>query len=308
VHVHAGEFAAASALVDEAGAISGATGNAPLMYTSLVVAAWRGRQAPAVELIAAGARDAAVRGEGRAITLADYATAVLDNGLGRYDSALAAARRASEHDDLGLFGWALVELVEAGIRGQQPELAASAFERLASRTRVAGTDWALGVQARSHALLSEGDAAEALYREAIERLARTRIAVHLARAHLVYGEWLRRASRRVDAREQLRRAHDMFSAFGAEGFAERARRELLATGETVGPRTPGRLDALTAQEAQIARLAGDGHTNPEIGAQLFISPRTVEYHLHKVFAKLGISSRTELRDVWDAPGRATVPA
>ena len=174
-------------------------------------------------------------------------------------------------------------------------MAAAALRALEERTRAAGTDWALGIEARSRALLSDGSTAEPLYLEAIERLERTRIVVHLARAHLVYGEWLRREQRRVDAREQLRTAHEMFSRMGAEAFAERARRELLATGETVRKRTVATTDLLTAQEAQIARLAGEGHTNPEIGAQLFISPRTVEYHLHKVFTKLGINSRRKLR-------------
>jgi DNA-binding CsgD family transcriptional regulator len=295
VHVHAGEFAAASALVEEAAAITAATGTVPLMYASLVLAAWRGQEAPALELIDASLQDAAARGEGRAIGLTEYATAVLCNGLGRYDAALAAAQRASEHDDLEIFGWALTELVEAGVRSGARDAAAAALERLEERTGAAGTDWALGIGARSRALTSDGDDAEALYREAIDRLARGRVLVHLARAQLVYGEWLRRAQRRTDAREQLRAAHETFSRIGAEAFAERAGRELVATGETIRRRTVETRDHLTAQEAQIARLAAEGHTNPEIGAQLFLSPRTVEYHLHKVFAKLDISSRRELR-------------
>ena len=229
------------------------------------------------------------------ITLAEYATAVLYNGLGRYQAALAAAQRACEHEDIGLFGWALVELVEAGARTGEPGAAAAALRQLSERTRASGTDWALGIEARSRALLSDGPAADALYREAIERLGRSRIAVHLARAHLVYGEWLRREQRRVEAREHLRAAHDMFGRFGAAAFAERARRELQATGETVRKRTVDTRDALTVQEAQVARLAAEGHTNPEIGARLFISPRTAEYHLRKVFSKLGISSRRQLR-------------
>jgi DNA-binding CsgD family transcriptional regulator len=295
VHVHAGEFAAAAALVDEAAAITEATGSPPLMYTSLVLAAWRGHEAPALELFDTSIADAATRGEGRAVTLAEYATAVLYNGLGRYPDALAAAQRACEHDDLGLVGWALIELVEAGSRSGRPEVAAVALRQLHERTRASATTWALGIEARSRALLSSGPAAEALYREAIERLARSRITVHLARTQLVYGEWLRRENRRPDARAQLHLAHDTFCHIGAEAFAERARRELLATGETARRRTADTLDALTPQEAQVARLAGDGRTNPEIGAELFISPRTVEYHLHKVFQKLDISSRKELR-------------
>jgi DNA-binding CsgD family transcriptional regulator len=307
VHVHAGEFAAAAALIEEADAITEATGNAPLGYTSLVLAAWRGREAEALELIEASREDAAGRGEGRAITLAEYATAVLYNGLGRYREALAAAQRASEHDDLGLFGWALIELVEAAARDHEPQLAADALELLSERTGLTGTNWALGIEARSHALLDEGQGAEDLYVEATERLGRCRIKVHLARAHLLYGEWLRRQNRRIDARESLRTAHELFSTMGAEAFAERAARELLATGETARKRTADTRGQLTAQETQIAELAREGHSNPEIGAQLFISPRTVEYHLHKVFTKLEISSRNELQRVLPSEAREAQP-
>ncbi|MGH3276714.1 MAG: helix-turn-helix transcriptional regulator, partial [Streptosporangiaceae bacterium] len=281
VRVHAGEFAAAAALIEEATAITRATGAAPFMYTSLVLAAWRGQESQTQELIAAGLQDATVRGEGRVIALAEYATAVLHNSLGHYRAAFAAAQRACEHEDLGLIGWSLVELVEAGARTGETEAAADALGRLSERTRASGTDWALGIEARSRALLSDGQAADALYREAVERLAGSRIAIHLARAHLVYGEWLRREQRRVEAREQLRAAHDMFGRFGAAAFADRAGRELQATGETVRKRTVDTRDALTVQEAQVARLAAEGHTNAEIGAELFISPRTAEYHLHK---------------------------
>ena len=188
------------------------------------------------------------------------------------------------------------------------EVAAAALSRLEERTRAAGTDWALGVLARARALVSEGEEADALYREAIERLERTRIRVELARARLLYGEWLRREGRRVDAREQLRAAHETFSLAGAEAFAERARRELTATGETVRRLTVETRDALTPQEAQVARLAQQGRTNQEIGAELFISPRTVEYHLHKVFAKLGIGSRKELRGALPEAEQAAAPA
>ena len=189
----------------------------------------------------------------------------------------------------------MAELIEAAARTGRPERAADAIRRLSEATTTAGSDWALGIRARSRALLSDGEPAECLYREAIDRLGRTRVRVELARAHLVYGEWLRRQNRRVDARDQLRTAYEMLTAMGIDGFAERARRELLATGETVRKRTDETASQLTGQEAQIARLAGEGHTNPEIGAQLFLSPRTVEYHLHKIFRKLGISSRRELR-------------
>ena len=308
VHVFAGELTAASALVEEADAINAATGNTPLAYVAPVLAAYRGQEARALELIEAGVQDATARGEGRAIGLAGFARAVLYNGLGRYDAAHAAAERACEHDDLGLVGWSLIELVEASARDGSPDVAAAAVERLEERTRAAGTDWALGAQARSRALVSDGDDADGLYREALERLAGCRLAIHLARAQLVYGEWLRRENRRVDAREQLRAAHETFSHIGAAGFAERARRELLATGETVRKRTVETLDDLTPQEEQIARLAVGGRTNPEIGAELFLSPRTVEWHLRKVFGKLGIGSRKELRGALPDTERAAVPA
>jgi len=232
-------------------------------------------------------------------------SAVLYNGLGRYEAALAGAQRACEHEDLVLFGWSLVELVEAGARSGAHDVAAVALRQLEERTRVAGTNWALGILARSSALLSRGQAADALYREAIERLGRCRIVVHLARAHLVYGEWLRRENRRLDAREQLRIAYEMLSRIGADAFAERARAELLATGETVRKRTIETSEVLTAQEALVARLAAQGRTNPEIGTQLFISARTAEYHLRKVFTKLGISSRRRLRDVLRDSAHAT---
>jgi DNA-binding CsgD family transcriptional regulator len=295
VHVHAGEFAAASALIEESDAITEATGNAPLRYGSLLFDAWRGENADVSALIQSDVHEATVRGEGRTIGLGDYLIAVLYNGLGLYDAALASAERACEHDDLGGFGFSLAELVEAAALGDAPEVAATALRRLEERTIACGTDWAFGVLARSRALLSNGRAADVLYREAIERLERTRAAVHLARAHLVYGEWLRRENRRLDAREQLRTAYEMLHRFGAEAFAERARRELLATGESVRRRTVEAREGLTSQEAQIARLAGDGLTNSEIGAELFISPRTVEWHLHKVFTKLAVNSRGQLR-------------
>ena len=294
VHVHAGEFAAASALIEEADAITEATGNAPLKYTSLVLLAWRGQEAAALRAIESGLEDAIARGEGRAIGLAHYAAAVLYNGLGRYQDALTAAQRACTHEDLGFFGWSLIELVEAGARSDARGVASAALGQLEERTRASGTDWALGIRARSEALLNDGHVAEALYREAIERLGRSRIAVHLGRAQLVYGEWLRRQNRRREAREQLRAAHEMFRDVGVEGFAERARRELLATGEAARRRTVDTGDVLTPQEGQIARLARDGFSNPEIGAQLFISPRTVQYHLRKVFMKLDITSRNQL--------------
>jgi DNA-binding CsgD family transcriptional regulator len=295
VHLFGGEFAEAEALVQEADAIAVATGNAGLLYAWLLVGAWRGVETEAMKFIDAGLENPTARSEGTVVALAGYAIAVLNNGLGRYEAAMDGAQRASDDGDFGYSSAALPELVEAATRSGKPEVASTALCRLDERTRAAGTDWALGVPARSLAVMSEGPEADACYRESIERLERTRIRVELARARLLYGEWLRREGRRIDAREQLRTAHEMFSRFGAEAFAERARRELLATGETARRRIEETREALTPQEAQIARLAADGQTNAEIGAQLFISSRTVEYHLRKVFPKLDISSRKELR-------------
>jgi DNA-binding CsgD family transcriptional regulator len=294
VHLHAAEFAAAASLTGEGDAITEATGNAPARYSMLMLAAWRGVEIEAHEDINRSFQNAMTRGEGRGIGGYGYASAVLGNGLGRYEEALAGARSACDYDDLGICGFALVELIEAAARSGAHDEATAALRRLEERTSAAGTDWALGVQAWSTALLREGKAAESCYREAIERLGRTRIKIHLARAHLVYGEWLRRENRRIDAREHLGLAHDMFDRAGAEAFAERARRELLSTGGTARKRTVDTRDALTPQEGQIARLAREGLSNPEIGAQLFISPRTVQYHLGKVFAKLEITSRGQL--------------
>jgi DNA-binding CsgD family transcriptional regulator len=308
VDVYAGEFAAASALIAEADAITEATGNAPLSYTSLALVAWRGQEAAALSAIEAGIQDGIARGQGRAIGFCHYMRAVLYNGLGRYQEALEAAQHACSHDDLGLFGLALAELVEAGARSGHRDLATDALRRLGQRTRASGTDWALGIEARSRALVSEGEVAECLYQEAIERLARTRIRVELARTHLHYGEWLRREGRRIDAREQLGHAHQAFTSMGAEGFAERARRELLATGEKARKRRVETRDELTPQEEQIAFRALEGLTNGEIGAQLFISPRTVEWHLRKVFSKLGISSRMGLHKALPSRERVAAPA
>src|SRR5215217_5985870 len=295
LHVHSGVFDAAAYLIEEADSITHATGMAPLKYASLMLAAWRGNEADALGLIESGRREATARGEGMGLGVVDWATALLYNGRGRYAEALAAAQRGCGHDDVGLFAWALVELIEAGVHSGATDAAIAALDRLSARTQASGTDWALGIEAGSRALLSDDRDAERHYREAVERLARSRGVVHLARARLRYGEWLRRENRRVDAREQLRAAHDHFSRIGAEAFAERARTELLATGETAPRRTVETRDALTPQEAQIARMASQRHTNPEIGAKLFISPRTVEYHLRKVFTKLDVSSRKELR-------------
>jgi DNA-binding CsgD family transcriptional regulator len=259
-----------------------------------MLAAWRGNEAEALELIQASRQEATARGQGFALSLVEGANAVLYNGLGRYDEAFAAAQRACAQGELSLYALALVELIEAAVRSNRSTDAATALERLGERTRASGTEFGLGLEARSRALLTDGPSAEPLYQEAVERLARGRLAPHLARAQLVYGEWLRRENRRTDAREQLRAAHDTFSRIGADGFAERARRELAATGETARRRTLDMRDVLTAQEAQIAHLAREGLSNPEIGAQLFLSPRTVQYHLGKVFAKLDVTSRNQL--------------
>jgi DNA-binding CsgD family transcriptional regulator len=295
--VHSGDVGKAAGLIDEVSAITQATGIPPLNYAELMLAAWRGNQ-PRMRAIAdkvlPGARE---RGEGYSLGIWWWMTALMHNGHGGYGEALADAQRACEHEDVIAYGWALVELIEAGVKAGRPDEAAAALERLSERTRASGTDWALGIEAGSRALLSEGEAAESLYREAVERLARSRGVVHLARARLLYGEWLRRENRRVDAREQLRAAYEVFTAIGGEGFAERARHELLATGETARKRTDDARGVLTPQEAHIARLARDGLSNPEIGAQLFISPRTVQYHLRKVFLKLDITSRNQLSRV-----------
>jgi DNA-binding CsgD family transcriptional regulator len=261
----------------------------------MFLAAMRGNQAELTSLTEVTIAASEAEGQGAAVTCAHWAAAILYNGLGRYADAFAAAGRARADSHLYLSMWALPELIEAAVRTSNTGVAAGALERLAESTSVSGTDWALGVEARSRALLSAGEAADRLYLEAIERLGRTPMRTELARAHLLYGEWLRRENRRTDARGQLRSAYQMLTAMGMEGFAERARRELLATGETVRKRTVETLTDLTAQEAQIAKLARDRHTNQEIAAQLFISPRTVEWHLGNVFTKLGITSRKGLR-------------
>jgi DNA-binding NarL/FixJ family response regulator len=290
-----GDLAAAARVIVEADAVTEATGTRIAPYGAMLLAALRGRKAEAWALIEAAIKDAAAGGEGLAVQFAHWATAVLYNGLGRYEDALAAAQQASDvTPELFISVWALPELMEAAIRSGNAELAPDALARLLESANASATDWGLGIAARSQALLSEGETTERLYREAIERLSRTRLRPELARAHLLYGEWLRREGQRLDAREQLRTAHDMLTAIGMEGFAERARRELLATGEKVRKRTVETPDQLTPQEEQIARLAGEGLSNPEIGARLYISPRTVEWHLHKVFAKLGVTSRQGL--------------
>jgi DNA-binding CsgD family transcriptional regulator len=304
-----GESESAASLIAEAGSVTEATGARVAPYGALVLAGLRGREAEAATVIDATIDEATAGGQGTAVQYARWARAVLLNGLGRYQEALAVAQEASDDTpELFVSAWALSELVEAAARSEDTARARGALDRLTEATSAAETDWGLGIAARSRALLSEGEAAQRLYREAIERLGRTRLRPELARAHLLYGEWLRREGRRVDAREQLRTAHEMLETIGMEAFAERARRELLATGKKVRKRTSDTRDELTGQERQIAGLARDGLSNPEIGARLFLSSRTVEWHLGKVFAKLGITSRMGLRDALPHPDQEPTPA
>jgi DNA-binding CsgD family transcriptional regulator len=295
VHLLAGEFATTASLIDEASAITEATRGARVSNGAVLLAAWRGHETETAALVDTCVKDAHARGEGLLITFAEYATAILENGRGNYADALTAARQVREHEEL-FSACLLPEYVEAAVRAGEPELAAAALERLTAQTQASRTELALGFEAQSRALLSDGDAADELYREALVRLGRCRAAAHLARAHLLYGEWLRRERRRLEAREQLRTAHDMFVSMGAEAFAARAERELLATGEHARKRTVETICDLTPQELQIAGLVQAGLSNQVIAARLFISPRTVEYHLHKVFTKLGIASRTQLHE------------
>jgi DNA-binding CsgD family transcriptional regulator len=292
----AGELAAAASLIQQLRSAIEATGNNRVPYSALGLAAFAGRQAEAATLIDAISGDVSLRGEGVGLTIIEWLSAVVNNGIGNYEAAVEAAQRSTEYlVEMITPPWSAVELIEAAARSGRAEMAADALTQLAVSTSASGTDWALGIEARSRALLSDGDTAERLYLESIDRLGRTHMRADLARAHLLYGEWQRRERRRIDARTQLRIAHDMLDTMGMEAFAERARRELQATGETARKRTVASTDQeLTAQEAQVARMARDGLSNPEIGARLFISPRTVQYHLRKVFTKLGIESRSQL--------------
>ena len=299
-----GDFPAADALIAEASLVAEATGTLMAPMASMSLAALRGREGEAVPLIEAVFAGATAGGQGLGTIWTHWATAILCNGLGRYADAVAAAGHASQDmPEIPAAMYALAELAEAAARTGDTELAVRAVDELAETTTPSGTDWGLGIEARSRALVSQGRAAEDLYREAIDRLGRTRLCPDLARAHLLYGEWLRRENRRADARGQLRTAHELLSDIGMEAFAERARRELAATGETARRRTAPAVGGqeLTAQEAQVAQLARDGLSNPEIGARLFISTHTVQYHLTKVFAKLGISSRNQLHRVLSVP-------
>jgi ATP/maltotriose-dependent transcriptional regulator MalT len=289
-----GRVAEAAALVAETASIAEATGIGVAPYGGLHLAALRGDERLVHELAETTIREAGSRGEGVGVAISEWARALLLNATGQYETALGAVGSAVRYDEMVVQNWGLVELIEAATRIGRTEIAEEAFETLARKTQASDTNWGRGVEARSRALLSSGAMAEQAYREAIDRLGRTPLRPELARSHLVYGEWLRRESRRVDARAQLEVAHAMFSEMTASGFLERTRRELLATGATVRKRKMETRDELTAQETQIARLAANGLSNQEIGAQLFISSRTVEWHLRKVYGKLGVNARREL--------------
>jgi DNA-binding CsgD family transcriptional regulator len=291
----AGELTSAASVINEVQTVKEATGSGLAPYGALGLAALRGNEVEALAVIDATMADATRRGEGAGITFAEWAKAVLNNGLGHYHEAAAAAQLACSYDDdFGSLLWPTVELIEAAARTGRTETAAGALDRFEEMTRASDTDWGLGVLARSRALLSEGAAVERLYRESITRLERTRLRVDLARAHLLYGEWLRRQRRRRDARDQLRTAFAMFDTIGMEAFAARARAELRATGERARRRSPEAAKVLTPQEEQIARLVADHLTNREIASRLFISASTVEYHLRRIFRKLGVTSRAQL--------------
>lgn len=307
LQLFSGELTTATGMSDEYLAVAAATERTAPPYGPLIIAAWRGADTETTTIGDGATADAVARGEGQWITARGWALAVLHNGRGRYDEALAAAQDgAARPNELGIASWSMVELVEAAARAGTPDRAHAAGDRLTEAALACGTDWALGTAARSRALLTDGHEAEAAYREAIERLGRTKIRWLLARTHLVYGEWLRREGRRVDARTQLTTAYEMLADMGSDAFAERARRELAATGATARRRSVETAVELTEQEAQIARLASEGHTNPQIAGQLYLSARTVEWHLRKVYAKLGITSRTEISGVLAL--RGPVPA
>jgi DNA-binding CsgD family transcriptional regulator/tetratricopeptide (TPR) repeat protein len=310
VHLCAGDFTDAASLVAEAESVTAAMGSGiAVLHAAVALAALRGREAEAAVLIELATKDVHRRGSGQGLSLIHWAIAVLCNSLGRYEQALAAAQQASEDSQAQLISnWAIAELIEAATRTGMSERTAGALDRLSEMARASGTDWALGIEARSRALITDGENAEVFYGEAIDRLGRAGLGMELARAQLLYGEWLRRRRRRHDARDPLRSAYETFDSIGAEAFAARARTELRATGGQARERTVDARDALTPQEALIARLAGRGASNPEIAAQLFISRATVAYHLRKVFVKLGVTSRDQLAQVLPARPDRTVPA
>jgi DNA-binding CsgD family transcriptional regulator/tetratricopeptide (TPR) repeat protein len=294
-HLYEGDFPAAAALIEEADVVRDVTNSTSPPYFAPYLAALRGRGTEASKAVQVAVGEALAHAQGVRLVKAYWASATLHNGLGQYAEALAAGSEAMRLTRDATSHLVFHELVEAASRSGRRDVALDVLEQLSTTMAGSESDWALGIKARSEALVQTGVSAEALYLEAIERLARTPLRPELARAHLLYGEWLRREGRRVDARQNLRGAYEQLSAIGMDAFAERARRELAATGETVRRRTVETLTDLTPQELQVARLAGEGHSNPEIGAQLFISARTVEYHLRKVFTKLAVTSRKELR-------------
>jgi DNA-binding CsgD family transcriptional regulator len=305
--IRRGDSPAATALIAEADVVSGATGTRYPPFAALWLTCLSGKEADAIPLIESTIAEGTAGGQGHAVSFAQCMAAILYNGLGRYADALAVAQQASA-DPFYVSTWALPELIEAAMRCGSPQAAADALVRLAESAQASGTDYGLGIEARARALVSDGEAADGLYREAIGRLSRTRLSPELARAHLLYGEWLRREGHRAAARTQLLAAYQMLAPMGAEAFAERARRELLAAGQTVRKHTAEARTELTAQESSIARLARDGQTNSEIGAQLFLSARTVEWHLGNVFTKLGITSRRELPQALPHRRQAGLPA
>jgi DNA-binding CsgD family transcriptional regulator len=304
VATHCGDFETATSLAAEKDVVNEVTGIRLATTSDLLLAGYRGRPAEAVPLFTATIEDSTARGEGLAVQMANWSAAVLHNGLGRYAEALAVVELAAEKTYSPLSTQLILsELIEAAVRTGRPDQARDAVDRLSAMTVIEGSDWAKGLESRSRALVSTGQVAGQYYAEAVERLSRTRLRPELARAHLLYGEWLRRENRRLDARHQLRAAYQLFAAIGADAFGERARSELLATGEKVRKRDVDTYNRLTPQEEHVARLACGGRTNPEIAAELFISTRTVEWHLRKVFAKLGIASRRDLQNAM--PPRAS---
>jgi DNA-binding CsgD family transcriptional regulator len=304
-YVLAGDLAGAALLLDEDRLIAEVTRNPPVAHAEVMLAAWRGREPAASELIGATVREGTARGQGRVVDLGLCASLVLNNGVGRHEAARDAGWRLFERDPFGYAPFVIPELAEAAARTGDLKLVETVLNWMSKLTQATPTDWALGIEARVQALLSRGEAADSMYRESISRLSRTTLRAELARSRPLYGEWLRRERRRIDAREQLRTALDVLEAMGIEAFADRARRELLAAGETARKRTAPTSDQLTAQEIQVAELTREGLSNSEIGTRLFISPKTVEYHLSKVFTKLGISSRIQLARV--LPGQPGPP-
>jgi DNA-binding CsgD family transcriptional regulator len=297
VLVNTGELGRVADLVDEADGIAWATGSAPIPHSRLLLAAWRGERDETVALHQESVEDGTRRGRGTAVTIADHALAVLHNGLGDHEAALAAAERVCHSGEMVHASLAVPELVEAAVRCGRTQRATAASAELDAQARATGAPWALGLAARCRALTTDSPAADDLFRQSAEHLGTTHMVAHLARTRLLHGEWLRREGRRRDAREELRAAHDLLSEMGAHGFAARAAAELRATGEHPHSRSARPSDGLTAQELRIARLVATGATSKDAGAQLFLSPRTVDAHLRNIFAKLGITSRRQLRDL-----------